>query len=265
MSSHSSWLGLLASPCQLATLFLGIATCLLTLTTIPPSSSIYLARADYSPDNGSPVAWTAWFGNLGYCTADAYNDGLNHRHPKVHCSGMLMGYNVKDTLEQTGATIASIPEAPALSSLLTTGALVLNPIAIVLCLLSMAAFQAILRRPKGITYACAMASSITALLASGVAFILQHAFPSFVADGHRTAPDAAALTVTRGPLVRAIMLALVLQLAACVLGFYTCIGGKYQCEGGIRLEDVEKKSDSGVRSDRSISNGSESLDEKSLL
>ncbi|KAI0450840.1 hypothetical protein F5B21DRAFT_507823 [Xylaria acuta] len=242
-------IGLLANPYQIATVLLGIAACLLTLTTIPPSSAIYLIRADYSSSGGNTVTQTAWFGTLGYCTTDTNND----IHSNIKCTGTIVGYDMTKALERIGARAIAIPEASTSSISMTRGSVVLNPIAIALCLLSIAAFQAIPRRPKGVTYAVAMAGSMLALLISGIAFIFEYSFIPFIAGGY-LATDAN-LTTTSGPLAQAIILALVFQLAACVVGFYTCIGGKYDCEGGIWLENLGP-STTDYRS---------SLDEKCLL
>ncbi|KAI1121408.1 hypothetical protein F5Y10DRAFT_256423 [Nemania abortiva] len=229
------WLGLLANPYQLATLLLGIATCLLTLTTIPPSSVIYLIRADYNSNNGDAVASTAWFGNLGFCTGDVDNNSWNDGHSHIQCSGAIFGYDVGNPLQQDGATIVSFPEASTISIILTRGPIVLNPIAIALCLVGMAAQQAILRKPQALAFAISMGSSFLALVVSGIAFIFEQALQSYIAAGR---PKTGTIfTTTDGPLVKVIWLALSFQLAACVVGFYTCIGGKYECEGGIRLED----------------------------
>ncbi|KAI8943990.1 hypothetical protein F4801DRAFT_595288 [Xylaria longipes] len=242
----SPLIGLLANPYRLATLFLGIAACLLALTIIPPSSVIYLIRADYSSNGENAVTQTAWFGTLGYCTTDANNDML---HSSIRCSDMVVGYDVKKALEQIGAEAIAVPEASSSLISLTTGSVVLKPIAIALCLLGVAAFQAIIRRPRGVTFAVAMGGSMLALLTSSIAFIFEYSLTLFIAGGY-LATDAT-LTTTSGPLGQATVLALVFQLAACVIGFYTCIGGKYNCEGGIRLEEEESGliSQSTIRSE----------------
>ncbi|KAJ8122820.1 hypothetical protein ONZ43_g1081 [Nemania bipapillata] len=142
--------------------------------------------------------------------------------------------------------------------MLTQGPAVLNPTAIALCLISMAAQQAIIRRPLAITYLISMGSSLLALVISGIALIFEQSFQSYV-EGGRSATGTT-FTTTDGPLAYAVTLALGFQLAACVVGFYTCIGGKYQCEGGIRLEDVNLES--GIGEDRSTIDARSSVDEK---
>ncbi|KAI1757943.1 hypothetical protein F4782DRAFT_4302 [Xylaria castorea] len=233
-------IGVLTNPYQLVTLLLGISACLLTLTTLPPSSVIFLIRADYRSNSGNAATQTAWFGTLGYCATDASNDML---HSKIKCSDTIVGYDMKKVLEQMGGEVNTVPEASTSSISLTRGSVVLNPIAIALCLLSIAAFQAILRRPKGAIYAVAMGGNMLALLVSGIAFIFEYSLIPFVA-GSYLATDAT-LTTTSGPLAQAIILALGFQLAACVVGFYTCIGGKYDCEGGIQLEEEGSDLDFG--------------------
>ncbi|KAI0437597.1 hypothetical protein F4803DRAFT_570649 [Xylaria telfairii] len=247
--------GLLAKPCQLATLFLSIAVCLLTLTAIPPSSAIYLIRADYNSNTADSIDQTAWFSTLGYCTTDAKND----IRPIIRCSRTIVGYDTKNALEQIGAKVIDVPGASTSSISLTSGSVVLNPIAIALCLLSIAAFQAILRRPKGVTYAIAMAGSMLALLISGIAFIFEYSLIPFIVK--RCLSTDATLTTTSGPIAQAVVLSLALQLAACVVGFYACIGGKYECEGGIWLEEEELD----LNPDRSTINCRRSLDEKCPL
>ncbi|KAI0483805.1 hypothetical protein F4859DRAFT_474209 [Xylaria cf. heliscus] len=246
---------LLANPYQLATILLGVATCLLTLTAIPPSSVIYLIRADYSSNNGNAVTQTAWFGTMGYCTTNANNDIV----PNIQCSRTLVGYDIKKVLEKTGAKLNEVPELATSSVSLTRGSAVLNPIAIALCLLSIAAFQAIIRRPRGLTYAIAMGGSMLALLISGIAFIFEYSLLPFIAGGYLTTDVD--FTTTGGPLAHAIVLSLGFQLAACVVGFYTCIGGKYECEGGIRLEEEGSDLDFSP----STTNYRSSLDEKCPL
>ncbi|KAJ2984836.1 hypothetical protein NUW58_g5850 [Xylaria curta] len=252
MASYTSWLGLLANPHQLATLLLGIAATLLIVTMVPPSSVIYLIRADLRSHNGD-VAWTSWFGDLGYCTADASNNALN---TGLKCTGTIIGYDIKKAFEPAGAEIVPIPGVSAMSISMTKGSVVLNPVATILCLFSMVAFQAILRRPKGATYAVAMGSSLLALLVSGIAFSFEQSLLSLITSTY-FATDAVFET-SNGPLAYAMLCALVFQLAACVAGFYSCIGGKYDCEGGIRLGDKEVERP-GVNTGRS------SLDEKSPL
>ncbi|KAI0183595.1 hypothetical protein EV127DRAFT_446579 [Xylaria flabelliformis] len=229
----------LTNPYQLVTLLLGVAACLLTLTTLPPSSVIYLIRADYRSNGDAAATQTAWLGTLGYCATDASNEILHSSN--IKCSGAVVGYDMTKALEQIGGEVGIIPEASISSISLTKGSVVLNPIAIALCLLSIAAFQAIRCRPKGLIYAVAMGCNMLALLISGIAFIFEYSLIPFIAGGFLAAD--ATLTTTSGPLIYAIVLALGLQLAACVVGFYTCIGGKYDCEGGIRLEEVESNLD----------------------
>ncbi|KAI0907384.1 hypothetical protein F4823DRAFT_603129 [Ustulina deusta] len=243
MASHRLWL--LANPYQLATLFLGIAVCLLAVVTTPPSSAIYLLRADYSRDAGTS---TVWIGSLGYCKTDANNDTLTRTRSTIRCSSALIGYDVEGALQQDGMTIVSVPEASTISIFLTRGLIVLNTIAIALCLVSTAAHQAIRRRPTATAYVVALGSSLLALLFSGIAFLFEHALESYIASSY-PATDAT-FTTTAGPLVYAMLSALAFQLAACVVGFYSCIGGKYRCEGGLRLEDEESLG-SGVGKGRS--------------
>ncbi|KAI0112543.1 hypothetical protein GGR51DRAFT_45045 [Nemania sp. FL0031] len=252
-----SWLGLLANPYQLATLLLGLAACLLTVTTISPSSVTYLVRADYTSNNGN-VASTAWFGNQGYCTADANNDAFSNEYSNIQCSGAVFGYDVEKILQQDGTTTVSFPEASTISLMLTRGPIVLNPIAIAFCLVSIAAQQAILRRPQAIAFAISMGSCFIALVVSGIAFIFEQSLQSYIAAGRPA--TGITFTTTNGPLVNAIWLALAFQLSACVVGFYTCIGGKYECEGGIRLED-----DASLESSLSTPNQHAYVDEKCAL
>lgn len=117
----------------------------------------------------------------------------------------------------------------------------LHPVATVLSLLSMAAHQSILRRPRAKAYALAMGSGLLGLLVTCVAFIFEHSLLAYVAAVTRLATadaaTAARFSATDGPLADVVMGIMALQLAACVVGFYTCIGGKYRCEGDIRLED----------------------------
>ncbi|KAI0553264.1 hypothetical protein F4679DRAFT_600204 [Xylaria curta] len=232
-------IGVLTNPYQLVTLLLGVASCLLTLTTLPPSSVIYLIRADYRSHGDNAATQTAWLGTLGYCATDASNEILHSNN--IKCSGTVVGYDMTKALEQ----VHTIPEVSISSISLTKGSVVLNPIAIALCLLSIAAFQAIRCRPKGLIYAIAMGGNILALLISGIAFIFEYSLITFIAGGYLAA-DATLIT-TSGPLVYATVLALGFQLAACVVGFYTCIGGKYDCEGGIRLEEVQSNSTTNCR------------------
>ncbi|KAI3324340.1 hypothetical protein HD806DRAFT_65917 [Xylariaceae sp. AK1471] len=237
MASYTSWLGLLANPYRLATLLLGIAACLFTLATIPPSSVAYLIRVD-SSNNGDAVALTTWFANRGYCTSNVNtNNVLSPIHSSVHCSSVTPGYDVMTALAQDGTTMVILPESPVLSIFLTRPPVVLHPIAIALSLLSMAAHQVILRRPTAIVYAISMGGSLLAFLISGISLIFEYSFESYIEDGY-PAKDTT-FTTTLGPMAYAIRLAFVFQLAACVVGFYTCIGGKYHCDRSIRLEDEE--------------------------
>ncbi|KAI0534309.1 hypothetical protein GGR58DRAFT_483192 [Xylaria digitata] len=255
--------GLLTNPYQLATLLLGIAFCFLAATTIPPSSTIYLIRADYGINDRDGITSTAWFNSLGYCKADSNNDVLTHTLSDIRCSHPVIGYNAEAAIEQDGTTMVSLSHAPTLSILLTRGLYVLILVAYALCLVGMAAHQAILRRPTAMRYAVSVGSSLLALLSSGIAFLFENSLRSYIASG---VPTTAGVTfkTSNGPLVYAFMLALLFQLAACTVGFYSCIGGKYQCEGGIRLED-EEKSASGVSMSRSTSEQYSLLDEKQSL
>ncbi|KAJ8130614.1 hypothetical protein O1611_g3009 [Lasiodiplodia mahajangana] len=211
MASRPSWLGLLANPYQLSTLLLGLATCLLTVTTISPSSVAYLVRADYTSNNGD-VASTAWFGNLGYCTADANGDASSDDYSTIQCSGAMFGYNVEEILQQDETAMVSFPEASTISIMLTRGPIVLNPIAIALCLVGMAAQQAILRRPQAMAFAISMGSSFLALVVSGIAFIFEQSLQSYIAAGRPA--TGTTFTTTNGPVVNAIWLALGFQLSA---------------------------------------------------
>lgn len=256
----ASWLQLFTNPHRLAALLLSIATCLLTLTTLPPSSVIYLIRADYSLDTNDAITSTTWFGNFGYCTSDAIDEILSYKHSDIKCSDALIhGYSVESALPQDGTRAPSALEGPPalLSTILTRGAGVLNPLAIALCLVGVAAYRSILRRPGGWwKYAAAMGASFLGLLLSGVAFVFEHALQAYIAGGSSSSPatsDAATAaaftttftttrtttTTTTGPVYHAVVASLLVQLAASVVGFYSCIGGKYQCEGGRRLEDEE--------------------------
>ncbi|KAI0193112.1 hypothetical protein F4808DRAFT_361791 [Astrocystis sublimbata] len=226
---------LLANPYQLATILLGISAFLTILTTIPPSTLIYLVRADYTTNGGDSVTQTAWFGPLGYC---ASSDGNGVAHSDVQCSGAMLGYNVKEVLGLLGADESAVPEALAASKSLTAGSAVLNPVIIASSLIGLAGFQGILHRHAAFAYAIAMGGSMLALLTSGIAFMFEYSLKSFVVGGFHTTNTTA--TTSSGPLSQAIVWALVFQLAACTVGFYACIGGKYDCEGGIRLEDEEE-------------------------
>ncbi|KAH8167381.1 hypothetical protein CIB48_g870 [Xylaria polymorpha] len=217
---------------------------------------MYLIRADYDSNTADSITQTAWFSTLGYCTTDANNDMIR---PIIKCSRTIVGYDTKKALEQIGAKVIDVPGASTSSISLTSGSVVLNPIAIALCVLSIAAFQAILRRPKGVTYAVAMAGSMLALLISGIAFIFEYSLIPFIA--RRSLSTDATLTTTSGPQAQAVVLSLAFQLATCVVGFYACIGGKYECEGGIWLE--EEGSD--INSDQSMINCHLSVDEKCPL
>ncbi|KAI8631213.1 hypothetical protein F5Y19DRAFT_473611 [Xylariaceae sp. FL1651] len=252
MASCFSWLGLLSnlSPYRLASLFMGFAACLLTLTMVPPSSVVYLIRADYSSNNADAIPSTTWFGTLGYCLANGNDNILSSRHSSVECSAATLGYDVAAALTQEGNLMVAIPETPLLSIFMTRPPIVLNPIAIALCLLSIMAYQIIPLRPKGITYSVAMGGSLVALFVSSIAFIFEIGFVSYIEERHPV--EGAQFTTRYGPVAHAIILSFVSQLAACVVGFYSCIGGKYHCEGGIQLEDG-RMSDievpSGVRLD----------------
>ncbi|GAP88372.1 hypothetical protein SAMD00023353_2900410 [Rosellinia necatrix] len=259
----ASRLEFLASPYQLATLLLAIAACLFTVTTLPPSSTVYLIRADYN--RGDATTLTAWFSPLGYCTSESSNEVLRHgRSDVIRCTGAVIGYDVERALERDGGNggdgsgAAAASSASALSTMLTAGPAVMSPVVVALCLVGVAAYQAILRRPSGARFAVSMGASFLALLVAGVAFVFEHSLQSYIASGIPPSPSpspspaaAATFTTAYGPLSYAAALALLAQLAACVVGFYACIGGKYQCEGAIQLgggeEEEEEDFASGAR------------------
>ncbi|KAI0417810.1 hypothetical protein F5X98DRAFT_339658 [Xylaria grammica] len=251
-------LGFLTNPNDLATIFLAITVCFLTVTIIPSSSVLYFIRADYSSNNGDGMTSTAWFSGLGYCKTDPDYGALTHARPNAECFGAI-GYNVEIGLEQDGMLLVSVPHASTLSMFLTKGIFVLSMIAIALCMASIAAHQSIFRGPTAMKYLVSVGGSLLALLTSGVTFLFAHSLESYIASGIPTTD--ATFTTTYGPFVYAVLLALLFQVAGCTVGFYSCIGGKYRCEGNIRLGD-EESSESGLNRGRSTNSHHSHLDEK---
>ncbi|KAI1116540.1 hypothetical protein F5Y14DRAFT_407107 [Nemania sp. NC0429] len=258
MVSCPSWLRSLASPHHLVALLLLCATNLLIVTSLPPSSAIYLVRTDAANHSGDAAApSTVWFSNTGYCTTtdDASSD--------IQCSGVVFGYDVESVLGRNSSTSGSASrsgagpsssESSTMSRVLTRGPAVLRPLATALSIVGVAAQRSILRRPRVATYVVAMGTGLLALLVTCVAFIFEHSLLTYIAAVGRLATidrDATTTTTTTfsaadGPLANVMAWVLGLQLAACVVGFYTCIGGKYQCEGGIRLEEEDDDGEAGV-------------------
>ncbi|KAK5626000.1 hypothetical protein RRF57_001716 [Xylaria bambusicola] len=239
----SRWLKRLTNPHELAFILLIISACFSWVNTLPPSSNVYLLRADFSTDSGNATSSTTWFSSLGYCTTTINSGDLARTHPITQCSYTFTGYNVQEALEQDGRTIVSVPEASILSAFLTRGLFLLNVLAIAFCFVSMMVHQLLLTRPTAMGYAVSLGSSLLAVFFSGIICIFEHSLVSYISNGD--AATDATFTITSGPLVYTITLAFLWQLAASIVGFYSCIGGKYRCEGDIRLGDEESPDTNG--------------------
>ncbi|KAI1824271.1 hypothetical protein F4861DRAFT_270906 [Xylaria intraflava] len=244
MAFRLSSLGLPTSPYQLVTLFLGIAYLLHAVTFFPPSSLVYMVRADFS-DDSNVVTSTAWLSTVGHCIADA-NKGVSRSGRSFsQCSYTIPGYNIAEFLEQRGVTTRLTPGS---SFLKTQPLAILNAITMTLGLLSIMAYQLIWRyrtryqrRTHWGMYIFSLGSTLLAFLVSVITFAHEDGFLYYIVHSYPT--ETATYTATYGPAAYAVMWALPFELIACAVGFYTCIGGKYECEGEMLEVDADADAD----------------------
>ncbi|KAI1268194.1 hypothetical protein F5Y18DRAFT_424525 [Xylariaceae sp. FL1019] len=240
MVSITHYLGLQVNPHQLAIVLLCSTACLLTLTTFPTSSFSYLIRTDYRAEGAGTVS-TTWLGNFGYCVATAFIDSkLDFAEDPVKCSMLSIGIDT-NALTNEGTLpewLVGAGRSSIVASGMTRSPAIMNPLAIILCLISIFAYRAIPSRPTGTMYVAAMGASLTALLLLILSLTGELLFAAYLNDfGNYGKTGDSEFTSSLGPAAYAIMLAALAQAGACVVGFYTCIGGKYEREGWVRFEE----------------------------
>ncbi|KAI1356026.1 hypothetical protein F5Y01DRAFT_310213 [Xylaria sp. FL0043] len=256
------WLDLFNNPHRLATLLLGIAICLSSLHTLPPSSATYFLRAEYTRNSTNAVASTIWFSSLGYCKSQANNDALNHRPSTTQCSNTMFGYHIRDALDLDGMDISLTDEKDNRYEVFTMGFIFTNTMAIILSLVGVAAHQSVLRKPTVVAYTTYMASCVAAMISTFVALFFKLAATPYIMLAYP--PAGVTFMAVEGPINVLWVTALIFQILASTVGFYSYIGGQLKCEAYKRGVDEETLR-SGVDERQITTSPYSSLEEKCPL
>ncbi|KAI0973439.1 hypothetical protein F4678DRAFT_27054 [Xylaria arbuscula] len=217
---------------QISILLLCITLLLLSVTTLPPSTSFHLVRAEYAKNSNDTATSTVWLGIHGYCKTDNSNDALNHTHSATQCFSSLSGYRSEEALKQGDLLVgASNITAPG-STHSTRAIIVANVITMAFSLASAVAHHAILQKPTPPKYAAMFICSVIAFTSSLLTFTLATAFsygvkfgnpsPGFIfPSGYWDLED----------LELFFLIAMLFLSSANIMGFFSLIGAKYKCEG----------------------------------
>ncbi|KAI0164090.1 hypothetical protein GGR57DRAFT_452292 [Xylariaceae sp. FL1272] len=158
----------------------------------------------------------------------------------VKCATLSIGIDT-NALAKEGTLpdwLVGAGRSSIVASGMTRSPAIMNPLAIILCLISIFAYRAIPRRPTGAMYVAAMGASLTALLILILSLTGELLFAAYLNDfGNYGKTGDSEFASSLGPVAYAIMLAGLCQAAACVVGFYTCIGGQYECDGWVPFEE----------------------------
>ncbi|KAI1307165.1 hypothetical protein F5Y03DRAFT_127545 [Xylaria venustula] len=234
---------------KVSSLLVFIALFSLWVTTSPPSTFLYLARADYARNSSDAVTSTVWLGIFGYCKTNNTNDSLlNHTHSAIQCFSSLYGYNPEDALRQDEMPMVTSDINAPESTHSTKGIIVANAITIVFCFATILSHYGILQKPTPPKYAAMFICSAIAFTSSLLTFTFASAF-SWDVQFDNPPPGFTFLTGYWGlqDFKLFFFIAMLVISAANVMGFFSLIGAKYKCEGyahcdrTMEVDDLEQR------------------------
>ncbi|KAI1338923.1 hypothetical protein F5Y15DRAFT_416682 [Xylariaceae sp. FL0016] len=219
-------------PHQMAPLLMAVAFCLMSMTVLPSSKSVYLLEAQFGSTSAPGLSTTAWMGTWGYCVADFTSDSTSFSRLE-RCSGHGIGYDLTSMDWEQRVSSSDTALASRISLLSTRSIDILNPIALVLSFVALASYSIFAQRPQQRTSFLIFATSQLSLLTFATSAIFQYIFMGRIAEGRLT--EDVPIATSYGPVAYATMGAVACLFVSCNLCFYMFVGGSVYCEGGIRL------------------------------